>query len=55
LASFEAGGGAQRKKGPGGRRKPLKRLDPDKEIEVNSLAKFGRALLDEVRIWLNLG
>ena len=34
--SFRAGRSAERKKGPGGRRKPLKRLDPDKEIKVNS-------------------
>ena len=54
-ASFEAGSGAEIKKGPGGRRKPLIRLDSAKEIQGFSLLYFVRALLDEARIWLNLG
>ena len=32
-APFEAGSGAEKKKGPGGRRKSLKTLDSAKEIE----------------------
>jgi hypothetical protein len=39
----------------GGRRKPLKRLDSNKEIKVNSFDLFGRALPDSTPIWLNLG
>src|SRR5208282_5506679 len=35
-AEPERGNGGEQKNGPGGRRKPLKRLDPDKEIKVNS-------------------
>jgi hypothetical protein len=53
VASFKAGRG-KRKKGPGGRRKSLKRPDSAKEIKVNSVIFFSRALLDEARIWLNL-
>jgi hypothetical protein len=33
----------------------LIRLDSAKGIKGFSLAKFGRALLDETRIWLDLG
>ena len=55
VASFKAGSGARNKKGPGGRRNPLIRLDLAKEIKGFSLAQFGRALLDEAGIWLNLG
>ena len=49
-------GGKRRtnKKGPGGRRNALIRLDSAKEIQGFSLLYFGRALLDEARIWLNL-
>jgi hypothetical protein len=32
----------------------LKTFDPDKEIKVNSFAKFGRILLDAVPAWLDL-
>ena len=45
--------GRQRKNALGGRRKPLKRFDPDKEIKVNSfaflwpgLAGFGQDLAE---------
>ena len=41
--------------GPRGQRKSLKRLNPDKEIKVNSFEKFGRILLDAVPTWLDLG
>jgi hypothetical protein len=37
VASFQAGSGAQRKKRPGGRRKPLIRLNSAKEIQGFSL------------------
>jgi hypothetical protein len=55
MAAFRAGSGATNKKGLGGRRNVLIRLDSAKEIKGFSLAKFGRALLDEARIWLDLG
>ena len=54
VASFEAGSGAKIKKGPGGRRNALIRLNSAKEIQGFSLLNFVRALLDEARIWLNL-
>ena len=54
VASFEAGSGAEKKKGPGGRRNPLIRLNSAKEIKGFSSLYFGPALLDEARIWLNL-
>jgi len=38
----------------GGRRKPLKRLDPAMEIQGFPWLKFGRALLDEAPILLDL-
>jgi len=49
-------GGKRRtnKKGPGGPRNPLIRLDSAKEIQGFPLLDFGRALLDEARIWLDL-
>ena len=53
VASCEAGSGAKRKKGPGGRRNALITLDSAKENQGFPLLYFGRALLDEVRIWLN--
>ena len=58
LASFGAESGAKikkRPKGPGGRRKSLKRLDPAKDIQGFSSALFWPALLNEVRIWLLFG
>ena len=58
VASFKAGRGARNKKCPGGRRKPLIRLDSAKEIEGFSWLYFGRTLLDEARfgsIWIWLG
>jgi hypothetical protein len=33
----------------------LKRLDSAKEMQGFPLLEFGRALLDEARIWLDLG
>jgi hypothetical protein len=36
MAVFQGGKERRKKKRPWGRRKPLKRLDPDKEIKVNS-------------------
>jgi hypothetical protein len=39
----------KRPKGPGGRRKSLKRLDPDKEIKAFPLVFLGRALVDLAR------
>jgi hypothetical protein len=54
VASFRAGSGAKNKKRPGGRRKPLIRLDSAKESQGFSLLDFVRALLDEAQIWLNL-
>jgi hypothetical protein len=54
VASFKAGSGARNKKGPGGRRKPLKRLNSAKEIKGFPRLKFGWALLGEARIWLGL-
>ena len=52
----------KKKKRPGGRRKPLKRLDSDKEMKVNAsaflgpgLAGFGSIWLDLARIWIRLG
>jgi hypothetical protein len=53
MASFEAGKRPMKKKGLGGRRKPLKRLDSAKRIQGFPLALFCRALLHEVRIWLD--
>ena len=47
--------GRKRKNGLRGRRKPLKRLNPDKEIKVNSFDFLGWALLDSRPIWPNLG
>jgi hypothetical protein len=41
------------KRALGGRRKCLKRPDSAKESKAFSLLNFGRALLDEARIWLN--
>jgi hypothetical protein len=55
MASFEAGSGAETKTGLGGRCNALIRLDSAKEIQGFCLTLFGRALLDEARIWLNLG
>jgi hypothetical protein len=46
----DAGIGLKRKKCGGGPRKSLIRLDSAKEIQGFSLAKFGRALLDEAWI-----
>jgi hypothetical protein len=36
MAALTGGRTQETKKGPGGRRKSLKGLDPDKEIKVNS-------------------
>ncbi len=41
--------GGERKNALGGLRKLLKRLDPDKEIKINSFVLFGRAWLDLAR------
>jgi hypothetical protein len=46
--------GGERKKCPGGRRKPLKRLISAKEIQGFPWLKFGRALPDSAPIWLDL-
>ena len=50
--------GGKRKYALGGRRKPLKRLDPDKEIQAFPLVVLGQAWLDLARfgsIWIRLG
>jgi hypothetical protein len=52
---LEGGTGAQKKKGPGGQRNSLIRLDSAKEIQGFSLQKFGQILLDGAGIWLDLG
>jgi hypothetical protein len=52
VASFAAEA-AQKRKRPWGRRNPLIRLDSAKEIKGFYLVLFGRALLDEVRSWLD--
>jgi hypothetical protein len=54
VAAFEAESAQKRKIGRGGRRNALIRPDSAKEIQGFSLLKFGRALLDEARIWLDL-
>ena len=55
VAAFKAESAHERKKAVGGRRNPLIRPDSAKEIQGFALALFGRALLDEARIWLDLG
>jgi hypothetical protein len=54
IARGRLSGGKRRKekKGLGGRRKPLIRLNSAKEIQGFPLLDFGRALLDEAQIWL---
>jgi hypothetical protein len=47
--------GQERKKGPGGRRNPLKRLNPDKEIKVNSFDFLWPGLAGFGKIWDSLG
>jgi hypothetical protein len=54
-AIYQSGGGQRKKKRPGGRRKPLKRLDPDKEIKVNSFDFLWLDLAGFCQIWGNSG
>jgi hypothetical protein len=48
-------GGQREKKGLRGRHKSLKRLDPDKEIKVNSFDFLWLHLAGFCRIWGDLG
>ena len=61
-ANLSGEGGQDKFFGPGGQRKSLKRLDPDKEIKANffaflwpGLAQFGRIWLNSVLAWIFLG
>ena len=54
VSTFKPESPRKRKKGRRGRRNSLLTLDSAKEIQGFSLLKFGRALLDEPRIWLDL-
>ena len=53
--AFKAESAHKRKKGCGGQRNSLIRLDSAKEIQGFSLRKFGWALLDGAQIWPDLG
>jgi hypothetical protein len=51
---FQVAAREQRFFAPGGRRNPLKRLNPDKEIQGKPSQKFCSILIVLVRTWLDL-